>query len=82
MFIRTDKISEVVIDSDSDGSSFSELADSDTCTVEYIVITRNKKYLFDNHTLECVTQVICAGLLEFASHYSHPISTLCVNVLG
>ena len=33
MFIRTDKISEIVNDSDSDGGSFSELSDSDTCKV-------------------------------------------------
>jgi hypothetical protein len=32
-FIRTDKISEIVNDSDSDGSSFSELSDRDTCEV-------------------------------------------------
>jgi hypothetical protein len=38
MFI-TDKISEIVNDSDSDGSSFSELSDSNTCTVEYILIS-------------------------------------------
>jgi hypothetical protein len=36
---RTDKISEIVNDSDSDGSSFSELSDSNTCTVEYILIS-------------------------------------------
>jgi len=33
MFIRTDKISEIVNDSDSDGGSFSELSDSDMCKV-------------------------------------------------
>jgi hypothetical protein len=33
MFIGTDKISEIVNDSDSDGDSFSELSDSDTCKV-------------------------------------------------
>jgi hypothetical protein len=33
MFIRTDKISEILNDSDSDGGSFSELSDSDTCGV-------------------------------------------------
>ena len=32
-FIRTDKISEIVNDSDSDGGSFSELSDRDTCEV-------------------------------------------------
>jgi hypothetical protein len=31
MFIRTDKISETVNDSDSDGGSCSELSDSDMC---------------------------------------------------
>ena len=31
--IRTDKISEILNDSDSDGGSFSELSDSDTCKV-------------------------------------------------
>jgi hypothetical protein len=50
MFIRTDKISEIVNDLDSDGSRFSELSDSDVCAVEYILITGNKKFLFDNHT--------------------------------
>jgi hypothetical protein len=66
MFIGTDKISEIVNDSDSDGSSFSEISDSDTCMVEYIPTTRNKKIIFNNHTHECVTQVISAGLLKFA----------------
>jgi len=33
MFIRTDEISEVVNDWDSDGGSFSELSDSDMCKV-------------------------------------------------
>jgi len=33
MFIRTDKISEIVNVSDSDSSSFSELSDSDMCKV-------------------------------------------------
>jgi hypothetical protein len=60
MFIGTDKISEIVNDLDSDGS-FSELSDSDTCTVEYILITRNKKFVFNNHTHEHVTQVFYAG---------------------
>jgi hypothetical protein len=42
MFIGTDKIREIVNDSDSDGSSFGEISDSDTCTVEYILTTINK----------------------------------------
>jgi len=33
MFIGNDKISEIVNDSDSDGGSFSELSDSETCKV-------------------------------------------------
>jgi hypothetical protein len=33
MVIGTDKISEIVNDSDADGGSFSELSDSDTCKV-------------------------------------------------
>ena len=33
MFIGTDEIGEIVNDSDSDGGSFSELSDSDTCKV-------------------------------------------------
>ena len=33
MFIGTDKISEIVNDSDSDGGSFSELPDSEMCKV-------------------------------------------------
>jgi len=46
-------------------------------TVEYSLITRNKKIIFNNHTDECVTQVISAGLLEFASDYSYPTSSFC-----
>jgi len=34
VFIGTDKISEIVNDSDSDGGSFSELSDSNTCKVD------------------------------------------------
>jgi len=33
MFIGTDKISEILNDSDSDGGSLSELFDSNTCKV-------------------------------------------------
>jgi hypothetical protein len=33
MFIGTNKISEIVNDSDSDGGSFSELSDSDKCKI-------------------------------------------------
>jgi hypothetical protein len=33
MYIGTDKINEIVNDLDSDGGSFSELSDSDTCKV-------------------------------------------------
>jgi hypothetical protein len=82
MFIGTDKISEIVNDSDSDGSSFSELFDRDMCMVEYILITRNKKCIFNYHTCERVMQVISAGLLEFVSDYSHPICSFCLNVSG
>jgi hypothetical protein len=32
-FIRSDKISEIVNESDSDGGNFNELCDSDTCKV-------------------------------------------------
>jgi hypothetical protein len=78
---RNDKISEIVSDSDSDGGSFSEHSDGKTCTVEYILITRNK-FIFDHHTHDCVTQVIFAGLLEFVSGYSHPIWNFCSNVSG
>jgi hypothetical protein len=38
-YIGSDKISEIVNDSDSDGSGFSEISDGDTCSVEYILIT-------------------------------------------
>jgi hypothetical protein len=75
-------ISETVNDLDSDGSSFSDLSDGDTCTVEYMLITRNKKFIFDNHTHERVTQVISVGLLELASSYSHPTCRFCLNVSG
>jgi hypothetical protein len=60
MLIGPDKIREIVNDLYSDGSSFSEISDSYTCTVEYILTTINKKILFDNHTHERVTQVISA----------------------
>jgi hypothetical protein len=46
------------------------------------LITRNKKILFGNHTHERVTQVISAGLLEFASIYLYPICRYCWNVSG
>jgi hypothetical protein len=82
MFIRTDKISEIVNDSDSDGGSFSEISDSDMCMVEYILTKINKKFLFDNHTREHVTQVISAGLLKFVWDYSHPTRSFCSNVSG
>jgi hypothetical protein len=82
MFIGTDKISEIVNDLDSNASSFSELSDSDTCTVEYILITITKKFIFDNHTHEPVTQVISAGLQEFASNYSNPICSFGSDVSG
>jgi hypothetical protein len=55
---QNDKISETVNDSGSDGSGFSEISDGDTYRVEYILITRNKKFIFNNHMHECVTQVI------------------------
>jgi hypothetical protein len=77
---RNYKISETVNDLDSDGSSFTELSDSDTCTEEYILIIRNKKFIFDNHTHEHNAQVFSAGLMEFVSYYSHPIRSFCSNV--
>jgi hypothetical protein len=80
--IGTDKIREIVNDSDPDGSSFSEISDSDTCTVEYILTTINKKIIFDNCTRERVTQVISAGLLKFAWDYSHPTLSVRSNVSG
>jgi hypothetical protein len=72
MFIRTDKIHEIVNESDSDGSSFSEISDSDMCTVEYILTTINKNILFDNHTQACYASHLC-GITEvclglFTSH--------------
>jgi hypothetical protein len=82
MFTGTDKISESVNDSDSDGSSFSEISDSDTCTVEYILTTINKKIIFDSHTHKRVTQVISAGLLKFAWDYSHHTCSVCSDVSG
>jgi hypothetical protein len=72
MFIRTDKISEIVNDSDSDGSSFSEISDSDTCTVEYILTTRYKTFLYDNHTDERASHL--CGITEVCS--------FCSNVSG
>jgi hypothetical protein len=80
MFTGTDKISESVNDSNSDGSSSSEISDSDTCMVNYILTTINKKILFDNCTHERVTQVISVGLLKFAWDYSHPTRSFSSNV--
>jgi hypothetical protein len=77
MFIGTDKLSEIVNHSDSDSSGFSEISDSDTCMVKYILITRNKTFLFDNQTHKRGTQVISAGLLESVS-----IRRFCSNVSG
>jgi glutamine phosphoribosylpyrophosphate amidotransferase len=73
---RNVKISGIVSDSGSDSRSFSDHSDGDTCTMEYILITKNKKFIFDNHTHERVTQVISAGLLEFATviHIPHAVS--------
>jgi hypothetical protein len=52
------------------------------CTVEYILITRNKKFISNNHTNQRVTQAISAGLLSFVSDYSHSTCSFCWNVLG
>ena len=41
-----------------------------------------KKILCNNHTHECVTQVISVGLLEFVTDYSHPLRSFCWNVSG
>jgi hypothetical protein len=46
------------------------------------VITRNEKFIFDNHRNERAMQIISVGLLEFASDYSHPICSFCSNVSG
>jgi len=52
------------------------------CTVEHSLTARNKKILRNNHTHEHVTQVISAGLLQFATDYSHPLCSFCWNVSG
>ena len=39
-----------------------------------------KKILCNNHTHEPLTQVISAGLLDFASDYSYPICIFCWDV--
>jgi uncharacterized protein YndB with AHSA1/START domain len=82
MFIGTNKIREIVIDSDSDGSSSTEISDSDMCTVEYIRTTINKQIVLDNHTQERITQVIPERLLKFTWDYSHPTRSVCSNVSG
>jgi hypothetical protein len=79
---QNDKVHEIVNDSDSDGSGFSEISYGDTCRVEYVLITRNKKIIFDNHTHECVMQVTSAGLLKFESSYSRLIYSFCSNISG
>jgi hypothetical protein len=71
-----------VNDLDSDGRGFSEIFYGDTRRVEYILITRNKKFIFENRKNERVTQVISAGLLEFESGYSRLIYSFCLNVSG
>jgi hypothetical protein len=45
------------------------------CTVEYSLITRNKKN-FDNHAHKHVTQVIFVKFLEFASDYLYSMQLL------
>jgi hypothetical protein len=46
MFIRNDKISEIVNNSDSDGGNFSKLSDY-TCKVRSVpVTTRSKAYVY------------------------------------
>jgi hypothetical protein len=46
------------------------------------LITRNKKFIFNNHMHERLTQLISAGLLEFESGYSHLIYSFYSNVSG
>jgi hypothetical protein len=79
---RNDKVGEIVNDLDSDGSGFSEISYGDTCRVEYVLNKRNKKIIFDNHTHDCVTQVISAGLLKLESSYSRLIYSFCSNISG
>jgi hypothetical protein len=47
--------------------------------VESSDITRNKQIPFNRHTHERVTQVISAGLLDFASHCSDPTCSFVWN---
>jgi len=49
--IRTDKISEILNDSDSDGGSFSELSDSDTCKVNSPFSSRSEEEEFSSQYL-------------------------------
>jgi len=67
IFIGTDKINETVNDSDSDGGSFSELSDSDMCTV-------NSPFSSSSEELEVVqpepdrgTKRICRALPKCAN---------------
>jgi hypothetical protein len=57
MFIGSDKINEIVNDSDSGGGNFSELSDSDTCEVNSplvaaTAITARKKNLSSQNLAE------------------------------
>jgi hypothetical protein len=94
MFIRNDKISETVNDSDSDGGNFSELSD-DRCKVNSLFSSSSSSSSSSSRSEEqedfqpepCRgqeenTQDPSAGLLEFASDYSYPICSFCLYVLG
>jgi hypothetical protein len=88
MFIRNNKISEIVNDSDSDGGNFTELPD-DTCKVNSPFSGSSSRSeeqeVFQpepGRGQEENMQGPSVGLLEFVSYYSYPICSFCSNVLG
>jgi hypothetical protein len=88
MFIGNDKISEFVNDSNSDGGNFTELSD-DTCKVNSPFSSSSSRSeeqeVFQpepGRGQEENTQGPSVGLLEFASDYSYPMCSFCLNVSG
>jgi hypothetical protein len=69
MFIGTDKISEIVNDSDSDGGSFSELSDSDTCNLNSPISSSSEEEEVSQPEPDRGTKRICRALPKRANTY-------------
>jgi len=67
MFIGNDKISEIVNDSDSDGGSFSELSDSETCKVNSPFSSSSKEEEVFQPEPDRSTKRICRALPKCAN---------------